>query len=446
MVKWFVETIFAAPMKIVRNPDRAEWAELTQRPVMNLQEIKAKVMPIMEAVGKDGDKALIDFTEKFDRTKINQIAVPAADLETANDEVPLKLRQAIDRAIKTITLFHEAQKRSPKYIETTKGVTCWRKAIAIEKVGLYIPGGTAPLFSTVLMLGIPAKIAGCKEIVLCSPSVDNKAIHPAILYTAHKIGIKKVFRVGGAQAIAAMTFGTESIPKVHKIFGPGNQYVTAAKQLALEYQTAIDMPAGPSEVAIFADNTAKPAFVAADLLSQAEHGVDSQTVLVTTDPKLSGLVQLELGRQVKELPREKIARKALENSVLVTFANKTEAIDFLNDYAAEHLIIATNQAESDAEKIFNAGSVFIGHYTPESMGDYASGTNHTLPTYGYAKMYSGVSLDSFTKMVTFQKVSKEGLLNLGPAVEVMAEAEELIGHKNAVTLRLKTLISSDNDL
>ena len=351
----------------------------------------------------------------------------------------MELKQAIEQAKNNIEVFHTSQKEEPKIIETTKGVQCWRKSVGIEKVGLYIPGGTAPLFSTILMLAVPAKVAGCKEIVLCTPPNKEGKVNPVILYTANLVGVTKIFKVGGAQAIGAMTFGTETIPQVYKIFGPGNQFVTKAKELVQEYGVAIDMPAGPSEVLVIADETSNPSFVAADLLSQAEHGTDSQVILVSNNKGIIGEIENELEKQVNELPRKDIAQKALKNSRTVYFDSIEEGIDFSNEYAPEHLIIASEKADDFIEKITNAGSVFLGNYSCESAGDYASGTNHTLPTYGYAKNYSGVSLDSFVKKITFQKLSKEGIQNIGNTIELMAEAEGLQAHKNAVTLRLKSL-------
>ena len=406
---------------------------------MDWSAILSQVQPILQEVQADRDKALRRLAKQFDQTELGDLQVDKSLLKAAESKIAPELKEAIDVAYANIHAFHKAQLRPVSKIETMPGVNCWRKAVPIQSVGLYVPGGTAPLFSTVLMLGIPAMLAGCPNICLCTPARNNEPIHPALLYAAHKVGIEQLFQIGGAQAIAAMTFGTETVPKVDKLFGPGNQYVTAAKQLAQDYKVAIDMPAGPSEVAIWADATSTPAFVAADLLSQAEHGPDSQVLLVSTDRQLIDLVKMEVERQVKELPREDMARKSLANSLLVCFDAKEEALAFVDAYAAEHLIIATDTAAEDAERITQAGSIFIGQWTPESAGDYASGTNHTLPTDGYARMYSGVSLDSFYKMITYQEISEEGLQHLGPYVEVMAEAEGLRGHKNAVTLRLKAL-------
>ena len=426
-------------MKCFDNPDRSIWAEILKRPTMDLQTIEEQVRPVMEAVKEKGDAALFDLTKRFDGVDLKNLSVSEKEISEAAKNVDLDLQEAIKQAAKNVKQFHEAQKRDELQQETMPGVYCYRRAVPIEKVGLYIPGGTAPLFSTVLMLAIPAQIAGCKEVVLCTPPDKNGNVHPAILYTASLIGVNKVFKVGGGQAIAAMTFGTESIPAVYKIFGPGNQYVTAAKQLATKYGLAIDMPAGPSEVAVYADDSANPAFVASDLLSQAEHGVDSQVVLVASELETVSAVEEELAEQLKILPRRAMAEKALANSVAIVLTDQQDAIDLLNAYGAEHLILSVDEPWEMANQIINAGSVFLGHFTPESVGDYASGTNHTLPTNGYAKMYSGVSLDSFTKMVTYQQLTEEGIQNLGPTVEKMAAAEELEAHKNAVTLRLNWL-------
>ncbi|WP_339697681.1 histidinol dehydrogenase [uncultured Roseivirga sp.] len=426
-------------MIVAINPKREEWEALLKRPTMELETIEAIVKPVMEAVKADGDQALIDFTKKFDGVEITNFEVSSAEIDAAVGLVPEELKAAIRIAKQNIETFHAAQKGEVLKVETMPGVNCYRKSVAIEKVGLYIPGGTAPLFSTVLMLAIPAKIAGCKEIVLCTPPDKNGNVNPAILFTAQLVGVTKIYKVGGAQAIAALTFGTATIPKVNKIFGPGNQFVTAAKQLSTKYGLAIDMPAGPSEVAVYADETAIPTFVAADLLSQAEHGADSQVVLVASSEEIVNAVQQEVQTQLLVLPRAELASKALENSVSIVLENRMQAIDLLNEYGAEHLILCVEKPWEVADQIINAGSVFIGNYTPESAGDYASGTNHTLPTNGYAKMYSGVSLDSYVKKITYQEITKEGLKNLGPVVEIMAEAELLEAHKNAVTLRLKSL-------
>ncbi|MEN7549845.1 histidinol dehydrogenase [Rapidithrix thailandica] len=424
-------------MQVINYPTPEQYATIIQRPVMDFEEIEQRVRPIMEAVKTRGDEALREYSLQFDKVAIRDIRVTPEELEQAESQLTPELKEAIQVAYQNIETFHRVQKEAVQKVETMEGVTCWRKSVAIQKVGLYIPGGTAPLFSTVLMLGIPAKLAGCEELVLCTPPNAQGQIHPAILFTANLIGIQKVYKVGGAQAIAAMTFGTESISKVYKIFGPGNQYVTAAKQLATKEGVAIDMPAGPSEVAVLADRSARPAFIAADLLSQAEHGVDSQVLLITDHPPLVEDVQKEVESQLAQLPRKEIAVKALENSRMVLTKTMDKALELVNEYAAEHLIIATDNADELADSIYNAGSVFLGHYTPESAGDYASGTNHTLPTYGFARNYSGVSLDSFIKKVTFQKITKAGIEKLGPYVEEMAAAEQLDAHKNAVTVRIK---------
>ena len=426
-------------MKQYTNPNRSAWAGILKRPTMDLQTIASQVQPVMDAVRSEGDLAIKRFTKQFDGIDLQEIKVTAAALEAAADRVDDDLKEAIQTAAANVTAFHQAQHRTELKVETMPGVHCYRRAVPIEKVGLYIPGGTAPLFSTVLMLAIPAKIAGCRDIVLCTPPDQNGEIPSAILYTAHLIGISQVYKVGGAQAIAAMTYGTETVPAVYKVFGPGNQYVTAAKQLATKSGLSIDMPAGPSEVAVYADDSANPAFVAADLLSQAEHGVDSQVVLVASHEDIVQEVIEEIEQQLTALPRAEMARKALANSVAIVLENESDAIDLLNEYGAEHLILSVDEPWPIANRIINAGSVFLGHFTPESAGDYASGTNHTLPTNGYAKMYSGVSLDSFMKMITYQEISAKGMETLGPTIEKMAEAEQLEAHKNAVTLRLNWL-------
>lgn len=426
-------------MKTILNPTKSEWKKALKRPVQKTKDIEKIVKPIMRKVKRLGDKALIKFALEYDHVQISNLLVSVAEVKQAKDKVSPELKKAIILAKSNIEKFHEAQIGEDLEMEVMPGVTCMRKSVAIQKVGLYIPGGTAPLFSTVLMLGIPANIAGCEEIVLCTPPDKEGNIHPAILYTADLIGIDKIIKAGGAQAVAAMTYGTESVPRVDKIFGPGNQYVTAAKQLAVKKGVAIDMPAGPSEVLVYADSSAVPAFVAADLLSQAEHGVDSQVILVASSEKVKDKVMKELEAQLELLPRKEIAKRALENSVAVIIGNEDKAIQLINDYAPEHLIICVENEEEVVSRIVNAGSVFIGNYTPESAGDYASGTNHTLPTYGYAKSYSGVSLDSFVKKITYQKITEEGIRNLGPTVEIMAGNELLEAHKNAVTLRLKYL-------
>lgn len=426
-------------MKIVRFPSISEYSSILARPVENLQEIEAKVEPILEAVRIKGDDAVIEFNTKFDKNSLTNLLVSPQEIEVAKTQVDETLKRAIQQAAQNIRVFHTSQKEEAKKVETMPGVVCWRKSIGIERVGLYIPGGTAPLFSTVLMLGIPAQIAGCKEVVLCTPANQDGVVNPVILYTANLLGIQSIFKIGGAQAIAAMTFGTQTVPKVFKIFGPGNQYVTAAKQLATKHGIAIDMPAGPSEVMVVADKSANPGFVAADLLSQAEHGADSQVVLVTQEESLIELVQAEIEQQLKQLPRAEVAKRALDNSTLILVETEEEVLEIINQYAPEHLILAISSPEDLAERVINAGSIFLGHFTPESAGDYASGTNHTLPTNGYAHAYSGVSLDSFVKKVTFQHISREGIKTLGPIVETMAENEHLHAHKNAVSVRLANL-------
>lgn len=426
-------------MKIIRYPQPSEWAELLKRPVMNMETLRGTVNEVLGRIKAEGDKAVLDYEERFDKVKLNGLAVSEAEIEEAESMVSDELKKAIQLAEQNIRTFHSAQKFVGKKVETQPGVTCWQKAVAIEKVGLYIPGGTAPLFSTVLMLATPAKIAGCKEIVLCTPPNKEGKVNPAILYAARVAGVSKIFKAGGVQAIGAMAYGTESVPKVYKIFGPGNQYVMAAKQQVSLHDVAIDMPAGPSEVEVLADESANPAFVAADLLSQAEHGVDSQVVLITTSEALVSAVEEEVQRQLALLPRMEIASKSLVNSKLILVKDMDEAISMTNEYAPEHLIIETKNYMELAEKVVNAGSVFLGSLTPESAGDYASGTNHTLPTNGYAKAYSGVSLDSFIRKITFQEITREGILNIGPAIEVMASNEQLDAHKNAVSVRLKTI-------
>ena len=426
-------------MKQINNPDRSQWAELLKRPTLNTENLFDTVRGIIDRVRAEGDAAVLALEEQFDKVKLTSLAVSDDEWQEAETLLSDELKTAIRLAKENIEAFHAAQRFEGKKVTTQPGVTCWQKAVAIEKVGLYIPGGTAPLFSTVLMLAVPAKIAGCKEIVLCTPPGRDGKVHPAVLFAAQVAGVSRIFKVGGVQAIASMAYGTESIPKVYKIFGPGNQYVTAAKQLVSLRDVAIDMPAGPSEVEVLADETANPAFVAADLLSQAEHGVDSQAVLITTSAALQQAVKAEVERQLALLPRKEIAEKSLENSKLIVVDSMDEAIEMTNAYAPEHLIIETANYMQVAEKVVNAGSVFLGSLTPESAGDYASGTNHTLPTNGYAKAYSGVSLDSFIRKITFQEILPEGLRRIGPAIEVMAANEHLDAHKNAVTERLKTL-------
>ncbi len=426
-------------MKTIKYPDRKSWEKLLKRPTQKKANLEALVNDVFNEIKTNGDKALIELTKKFDGADLINIQVSKQEIKEAESSTQSELKDAIDNAIRNIFNFHKAQEAVEERVETQPGVECWRKVTPIEKVGLYIPGGTAPLFSTVLMLAIPAKIAGCKEIVLCTPPDENGNVNPAILYAASSVGCTKIFKLGGIQAIGAMTYGSESVPSVYKIFGPGNQYVTAAKQLASLDGIAIDMPAGPSEVLAYADETGNAEFIAADLLSQAEHGADSQVIFVTCVEPLIEQVKSAVIKQLIDLPRKEIAIKALDNSVLILLNNEKEALDLINQYGPEHLIIGAKDEDFFSEGITNAGSVFLGNYTPESAGDYASGTNHTLPTNGYAKSYSGVSLDSYTKKITYQKISKEGLKSLGPVIEIMAEAEELFAHKNAVTLRLKEL-------
>jgi histidinol dehydrogenase len=413
-------------MQIIPFPQKSDWPSLLARPTQSMAAIEKAVAPILTQVRTEGDAALKALALKFDKIELTDIAMPQAALEAAESQLSDELKTAIHQAYHNIRAFHQTQHQPIQKVETMTGVTCWRRSVGIEKVGLYIPGGSAPLFSTVLMLGVPAQLAGCREVVLCTPSD-----HPAILYAAQLVGVTKVFRIGGAQAIAAMAYGTASIP--------GNQYVTAAKMLLAKEGMAIDMPAGPSEVAIYADKTAVPAFVAADLLSQAEHGEDSQVLLVSTDKKVLTAINLALMTQLEALPRKEIARKAIENSKAILVETADEAIELLNEYAAEHLILSVKEAEAVSERIVNAGSIFLGNYTPESCGDYASGTNHTLPTNGHARAYSGVSLDSFVKKITVQHINEEGIKNIGQTVENMAEAEGLHAHKRAVSLRLSSL-------
>ncbi|MBS4044288.1 MAG: histidinol dehydrogenase [Chitinophagaceae bacterium] len=430
-------------MKLFIEPQQQEWDNILKRPTIDLSSIQNVVTTIVEDVKTNGDLAIKKYTQQFDGVLIDELAVTQQEMDIACAQIDEELKTAIAVAKENIWKFHSTQKESIIKIETSTGVLCWRESIAIEKVGLYIPGGIAPLFSTLLMLGIPALIAGCKEIIVCTPPDKLGNIHPAILYVANILGIKKIFKLGGVQAIAAMAFGTKSIPKVHKIFGPGNQYVTVAKQLINSKGVAIDMPAGPSEVAIYADDTCVPKFVAADLLSQAEHGVDSQVVLVARTNQIVEEIKDCLQEQIKLLPRKDIAQQALQNSLAIVIIDANKAFDLLNEYAPEHLIISSDAAEQLAEKIVNAGSVFLGNYSPESAGDYASGTNHTLPTNGFANAYSGVSLDSFYKKITFQKINKTGLKNIGKTVEVMAEHEGLQAHKNAISIRLQEIDNNE---
>ena len=426
-------------MILIDYPEKSQWQELLKRPVMNTESLFGAVQSIIDRVKAGGDEAVLQYELQFDKVSLSALAVSSEEFDEAEKLIDEELKAAIRLAAGNISAFHAAQRFVGKKVETQPGVTCWQKAVPIEKVGLYIPGGTATLFSTVLMLAVPACIAGCREIVLCTPPGKDGKVHPAVLFAARVAGVQRVFKAGGVQAIAAMAYGTESIPKVYKIFGPGNQYVTAAKQLVSLRDVAIDMPAGPSEVEVLADATANPVFVAADLLSQAEHGVDSQAVLITTSKELQQAVKTEVERQLDLLPRKEIAAKSLANSKLIVVKDMVEAVEMTNAYAPEHLIIETADYLSVAERIVNAGSIFLGALTPESAGDYASGTNHTLPTNGYAKAYSGVSLDSFIRKMTFQEIKPEGLRKIGPAIEVMAANESLDGHKNAVSVRLEAV-------
>ena len=426
-------------MKQIKYPSREQWTDILRRPALNTENLFDTVRGIINRVRAEGDAAVIEYEATFDKAILTSLAVTEAELEEGVALVSEELKAAISLAKKNIETFHASQRFVGCKVETMEGVTCWQKAVGIEKVGLYIPGGTAPLFSTVLMLAVPARIAGCKEIVLCTPPDKNGKIHPAILFAAQMAGVSKIFKAGGVQAIAAMAYGTESVPKVYKIFGPGNQYVTAAKQLVSLRDVAIDMPAGPSAVEVLADDSANPVFVAADLLSQAEHGVDSQAVLITTSEKLQDDVMKEVERQLAELPRREIAEKSLANSKLILVKDMDEALELTNEYAPEHLIVETENYREIAERVINAGSVFLGSFSPESAGDYASGTNHTLPTNGYAKAYSGVSLDSFIRKITFQEIRPEGMKAIGPAIEIMAANEQLDAHKNAVSVRLRDI-------
>jgi len=426
-------------MKTIVNPQPETWAALCQRPQIELEYLDSAVRNIINRVRKSGDEALIEFAIQFDKTNLQSIAVSEQEINNAVNSLNNELKKSIQIAAGNIERFHAAQQRDVVKIETMPGVECWRKGVPIQKVGIYIPGGSAPLFSTVLMLAIPAKLAGCEEIILCTPPSKDGSVNSAILFAAQLAGVKKIFKAGGAQAIAAMAYGTSTIPSVYKIFGPGNQYVTKAKQVVSEDGIAIDMPAGPSEVLIIADANANPSFVAADLLSQAEHGPDSQVVLATTDVQLIEKVKQEVNKQVESLPRKEIAKEALNNSLALSFTNDQNLIDFVNRYAPEHLIINTQNSGELSEKVNNAGSIFLGNYTPESAGDYASGTNHTLPTNGFARAFGGVALESFMKYITFQKITEAGLKNIGPVVEAMAEAEQLVGHKNSISIRLKSL-------
>ncbi len=426
-------------MRIYRNPPKETWQELSQRPQLELEFLDSVVRNVLNRVKKSGDNALRDLTLQFDKASIENLQVTDLEIKEAVNTVPAGLQQSIRTAAANIEKFHSAQRRDSDPVETMPGVSCWRRSVAIDKVGIYIPGGSAPLFSTVLMLGIPAKLAGCREVVLCTPPDASGNISGAILFSAQLVGITKIFKVGGAQAIAAMAYGTQSIPKVYKMFGPGNQYVTKAKQLVTEEGLAIDMPAGPSEVLIMADDSSNPSFVAADLLSQAEHGEDSQVMLVVNSETLIEPIQTEIEKQIQSLPRKSIAERSLVNSRVILFEDPNEAIAFVNEYAPEHLIINTQNVDDIVSQITNAGSVFLGNYSPEAMGDYASGTNHTLPTNGYAKAFAGVSLESFMKHITYQQLTKEGMKALGPAVEMMADAEQLTGHRMAVRIRLDSI-------
>ncbi|GHT62568.1 histidinol dehydrogenase [Bacteroidia bacterium] len=425
-------------MQTIKYPPRNLWKDFIRRPAIDDARLSGVVSEIVEDVRQRGDEAVCAYEAKFDGVELESLLLSEAEKKEANRLVSKELKQAIRIAKTHIEIFHSAQKQPLPKVETTPGVVCWQKALPIEKVGLYIPGGTAPLFSSVLMLAVPAKIAGCKEIVLCTPPNKEGKIHPAVIFAAEEAGVDKIFKIGGVQAIAAMAYGTESVPKVYKIFGPGNQYVTAAKQMVGLKEVAIDMPAGPSEVEVIADETAHPVFVAADLLSQAEHGADSQVILVTTSEALAEAVSREIEAQLIALPRKELAEKSLAHSRIIILRTREEIIELTNAYAPEHLIIETKDYQEIANQITNAGSVFLGHYTPESAGDYASGTNHTLPTNGYARMYSGVNLDSFIKKITFQEISQEGIRNLGPVIEVLAENERLTAHKNAVSFRMKS--------
>lgn len=426
-------------MNVIKYPKRADWSTILKRPTQTVDDIEATVNQVFDDVKRNGDTAIAKYTSMFDGVELESMIVSESEIEFASSHVSEELKKAIQLAKSNIEAFHKAQKTDKVFLQTQNGVECWQEKRPIQKVGLYIPGGTAPLFSTVLMLSVPATIAGCGEIVLCSPPNAEGKIANEILYTAQLCGVTKIVKVGGIQAIAGLTFGTDSIPQVYKVFGPGNQFVTVAKQLATKFGIAIDMPAGPSELLVVADDAANAKYVASDLLSQAEHGTDSQVILVSTSKQLIDDVSQEIESQLQALPRFEIAKKAIENSKSILVKSKEEALDLINEYGPEHFIICTSDDDYFAENVSNAGSVFIGNYTPESAGDYASGTNHTLPTNGFSKAYSGVNLDSFVKSITFQKISKEGIRNIGPSIELMAEAEGLQAHKNAVTLRLNDL-------
>jgi len=427
-------------MNIVKYPDRKDWVSLLERPHRDASELRETVKTVLDRIQEDGDAAVKEFEQKFDKVQLESLAVSEAEMQEAEGLVSPDLADALKLAHSNIEKFHASQKFNSAKVEVAPGVVCWQKSVPIEKVGLYIPGGTAPLFSTVLMLATPAKIAGCKEIVLCTPPNREGKVHPAILVAARIAGVNKIFKAGGVQAIGAMAYGTESVPKVSKIFGPGNQFVMAAKQQVSLHEVAIDMPAGPSEVAVVADDTANPVFVAADLLSQAEHGIDSQSIMITTSEDMAAKVNAEVERQLALLPRKEIAEKSLQYSKLIIVKDIDEAVDITNEYAPEHLILAVEDYSKFAARVVNAGSVFLGNYSCESAGDYASGTNHTLPTSGYAKAYSGVNLDSFCRKITFQELTAQGIQSIGRAVELMAEAEELDAHKNAMTVRLESII------
>jgi histidinol dehydrogenase len=424
-------------IEIIKYPSKEDWKKILKRPRFNPYTMEETVLNILEQVKNHGDEAVAKFTNEFDGVYLDDFTVSKTEFDEAEKDLSDAVKKSISTAIKNIERFHRNQIVPEKPIETSPGVKCWQRSVAIEKVGLYIPGGTAPLFSTLLMLGIPAKIVGCREIVVCTPPHSNGKIHPAILYSCKLIGLSKVFKIGGIQAIAAMAYGTETVPAVYKIFGPGNQYVTTAKLMVNREGVAIDMPAGPSEVALLADETGVPSFIASDLLSQAEHGVDSQVMLITTMEEIVKPILAELMAQLDKLPRKEIASRALENSKIIILESEDEMVDLMNEYAPEHLILALKNSEAIASRIINAGSVFLGNYSPESAGDYASGTNHTLPTNGYAKVYGGVNIDSFIKKITFQQISEYGLFNIGSAVMEMAAIEDLEGHKNAVKLRLE---------
>ena len=426
-------------MEIIRYPHREEWVKITQRPHLDTTQLQTVVEGVLNDIREQGDEAVIAYEERFDHVKLESLVVSEDEIEEAMNTVSSELLEALKTAHHNIAVFHEAQRYEGIEVETAPGVVCRQKSVAIEKVGLYIPGGTAPLFSTVLMLATPAKIAGCKEIILCTPPNSEGKVHPAILCAARIAGVSRIFKAGGVQAIGAMAYGTQSVPKVYKIFGPGNQYVMAAKQQVSLHDVAIDMPAGPSEVCVIADETSDPVFVAADLLSQAEHGTDSQVFFITTCEEMLEKVQKEVMRQVEELPRKQLAKETLRHSKMVLVKDKEEAMELSNAYAPEHLIIATDDYASLAEKVVNAGSVFLGHYACESAGDYASGTNHTLPTHGYAMAYNGVNLDSFCRKVTFQHLTEEGIRSIGRAVEIMAEHEQLDAHKQAMTVRINKI-------